>query len=102
MLLDKDPGGNTPADLLNATGILADNIRTTGYGEVGDPAQGGLFRPHATLNWFELGTNVETANVAAPEPSELDGAYTALGVYLLGPFGTCPQRIALFSCKPAA
>ncbi len=55
----RDPAGNRVAGLLDAAGILGDNVRRTGDAEVGDPRAGGLFRPHDTLNWFEPGTVID-------------------------------------------
>lgn len=94
LLLEKDPGGNTVEDLIEAEGVLGDNIRSTGFAEVGDPAKGGLFRPHVTLNWFEIGTEVHEHDSILPKLDTLAGTYTHLGVYLLGPYGTCAQRLA--------
>jgi len=96
LLLEKDPGGNTVSELLDAEGVLGENIRATGFAEVGDPAQGGLFRPHVTLNWFKIGTEVDENDSALPALETLNGDYTHLGVYLLGPYGTCAQRLAAY------
>ncbi len=95
LLLERDPGGNSVSQLLQADGVLGKNIRETGYAEVGDPREGGLFRPHATLNWFERGTKIELPNEQLPPIDTLSGAYKALAVYTLGPNGTCPQRLWL-------
>jgi hypothetical protein len=96
LLLEKDPGGNTVSDLLQADGVLGENIRATGFGEVGDPAQGGLFRPHVTLNWFKIGTQADVNDPVLPALETLHGSYTHLGIYLLGPYGTCAQRLAAY------
>lgn len=29
-----------------------------------------------------------------PPPSHFDGRFAALGIFLLGPYGTCAQRLA--------
>lgn len=99
LLLEHDPAGNVVQDLLPRKDALGKNIRHTGYGEVGDPQHGGLFRPHVTLNWFELGTYIAVNNEALPSPETFHGRYPQLGVYILGPYGTCPQRIAQYSCR---
>lgn len=97
LTLERDPAGHEVTAMLQNTDILGENLRMTGYGEVGDPRNGGLFRPHVTLNWFELGTDIsDTTNL--PPIDELNGKYPKLGVYLLGPYGTCPQRIAQYEC----
>lgn len=101
LFLERDPAGNTIAELLQSEGIFGENLRQTGYAEVGDPRQGGLFRPHATLNWFKLGTQVDENDRNLPAISNLEGSFPALGVYLLGPYGTCPQRLAQYALNNA-
>jgi hypothetical protein len=96
LIIERDPGGNVIADLLQSEGILGENLRRTGYGEVGDAKTGGLFRPHVTLNWFELGTEVDEQSLSLQSLATMSGTFPLLGVYLLGPHGTCPQRIALY------
>jgi hypothetical protein len=96
-LLERDPAGNPVASLLEAPGLLGDNIRRTGYAEVGDPRAGGLFRPHDTLNWLEPGTAVDVAREERDlDVAGLTGEYTALGMFTLGPYGTCPQLLARY------
>lgn len=94
LLLERDPAGNTVSALLADSGRLGENLRQTGYSEVGDPKQGGLFRPHVTLNWFKLGTVLRNIDSHVPAPENLHGRYPKLGAFLLGPHGTCPQRLA--------
>jgi hypothetical protein len=92
MLIDRDPAGNRLADLLADAGDLGANIRDTGYAEVG-----ALFRPHYTLNWFELGTHVDAgAMESVVSLAALSGACTALGLFALGPYGTCPQLLGRY------
>ncbi|MGH3169005.1 MAG: hypothetical protein ACRDN0_24380, partial [Trebonia sp.] len=92
LLLDRDPAGNRLGDLMAGAGQLGANIRDTGYAEVG-----GLFRPHDTLNWFEPGTRVNAgAMESMVDLATLSGAYTALGLFTLGPYGTCPQLLARY------
>jgi len=69
LLLERDPAGHPLSDRLNELGTAADNIRATGFDAVGDPAEGGLFHPHVTINWFELGTPVATNDAALPSLS---------------------------------
>lgn len=97
VLLERDPAGHEVQSLLQDKGVLGENIRRMGYAEVGDPASGGLFRPHVTLNWFKLGTAVDEVS-DLPALATLDGKFPKLGVYLLGPHGTCPQRLAQYPC----
>jgi hypothetical protein len=97
LLLERDPAGNPVARLLEAPGVLGDNIRRTGYAEVGDPRAGGLFRPHDTLNWLEPGTAVDVAREERGlDVAGLAGQYAALGMFTLGPYGTCPQLLARY------
>lgn len=95
LLLERDPAGNDMREFLQKTGRQSEDVRRTGYWEVGDPAQGGFFRPHATLNWFERGTaiDVEQEKEILSDIKTLSGHYEALGIYLLGPNGTCPQLL---------
>lgn len=94
LLLDRDPAGRPLSELIKVPGTPGDNIRRTGFDAVGDPAHGGLFHPHVTINWFERGTPLDPDSVDRPPISDFDGRFVALGVYLLGPYGTCPQRLA--------
>jgi len=94
LLLERDPAGRPLSDRIGEPGQAGDNIRRTGFDAVGDPAQGGLFYPHVTLNWFELGTSVELNATDWPSLSHFDGRFVALGIFLLGPYGTCAQRLA--------
>lgn len=95
LLLDRDPAGTRLGDLLTDAGALGANIRDTGYAEVGD-----LFRPHDTLNWFEPGTRVDAgAMESLVDLAALSGGYTALGLFALGPYGTCPQLLARYELE---
>ena len=94
LLLERDPAGRKLSELIDRQGTAGDNIRRTGFDAVGDPAQGGLFHPHVTINWFEPGTSVELNAPDWPRISDFNGRFVALGIYLLGPYGTCVQRLA--------
>lgn len=94
LLLERDPAGRPLSERIDEPGLAGDNIRQTGFDAVGDPAQGGLFYPHVTLNWFELGTSVELNTTEWPSLTYFDGRFVALGIFLLGPYGTCAQRLA--------
>jgi hypothetical protein len=82
------------SDLIDQPGTAGDNIRRTGFDAVGDPADGGLFHPHVTINWLRLGTSVNLDDPGWPPLSDFNGRFVALGIYLLGPYGTCAQRLA--------
>lgn len=94
LLLERDPAGRPVSERIDEPGAAGDNIRHVGFDAVGDPAHGGLFQPHVTINWFELGTPVEPGASDWPPLSHFDGTFVALGVFLLGPYGTCAQRLA--------
>jgi hypothetical protein len=94
LLLERDPAGRPLSKRIDEPGLAGDNIRRTGFDAVGDPAQGGLFYPHVTINWFEPGTSVELNAADWPSLSHFTGRFVALGIFLLGPYGTCAQRLA--------
>jgi hypothetical protein len=94
LLLERDPAGRPLSERIDETGLAGDKIRQTGFDAVGDPAQGGLFYPHVTINWFEPGTPVELNATGWPSLAHFDGRFAALGIFLLGPYGTCAQRLA--------
>jgi hypothetical protein len=58
LLLERS-AGHKLSELIDRPGTAGDNIRRTGFDAVGDPAQGGLFHPHVTINWFEPGTSMD-------------------------------------------
>ncbi len=92
ILLERDPAGNVVRELLSAPGVLGENIRRTGYAEVGE-----LFRPHDTLNWFGPGTRVDASREdLSVDVRSLGGRYPALAVFALGPYGTCVQALARY------
>jgi hypothetical protein len=94
LLLERDPAGHKLSELIDRPGTAGDNIRRTGFDAVGDPAQGGLFHPHVTINWFEPGTSVDLNAPNWPRISDFTGRFVAFGIFLLGPYGTCVQRLA--------
>jgi hypothetical protein len=94
LTLERDPAGRLLTERVEESGAAGDNIRRTGFDAVGDPEQGGLFHPHVTLNWFEPGTSVELNAADWPTLSHFDGRFVALGIFFLGPYGTCVQRLA--------
>jgi hypothetical protein len=94
LLLERDPAGRLLSERIDESGLAGDNIRRTGFDAVGDPTHGGLFYPHVTLNWFEPGTPVELNATDWPPLLHFDGRFVALGIFLLGPYGTCAQRLA--------
>jgi hypothetical protein len=94
LLLERDPAGRRVKERIDESGVAGDNIRRMGFDAVGDPEHGGLFHPHVTLNWFEPGTSVERNAADWPPVSRFDGRFVALGIFVLGPYGTCAQRLA--------
>jgi hypothetical protein len=91
LLLERDPAGHRLADLVKESGTRGDNIRSTGFDAVGDPAKGGMFRPHVTIGWFAIGTSLAMNAPDWPPIAAFDGRFDALGIFALGPYGTCAQ-----------
>jgi hypothetical protein len=94
LLRERDPSGHLLAELAQESGAVSDNIRATGFDAVGDPATGGTFIPHVSLDWFEPGTAVDLDRESLPPTSHFDGRFVSLGIHFLGPYGTCSQRLA--------
>lgn len=99
LLLEYDPAGHDMRELLQLPGPQGDDVRRTGYWEVGDPGKNGFFRPHTTLNWFRPNTVVDLSAAWLPPVNEMNGTYDALGMYILGPYGTCPQLLAAYELR---
>jgi hypothetical protein len=91
LLLERDPAGRRLLDLVTEPGTRGDNIRSTGFDAVGDPAKGGMFRPHVTISWLAIGTTVDMNASNWPPIAAFDGRFDALGIFALGPYGTCAQ-----------
>ncbi len=94
LFLERDPAGHSLSELIEKPGTAGDNIRRTGFDAVGDPTQGGLFHPHVTINVFEPGTSVALNAPDWPRILEFNGRFNAFGIFLLGPYGTCVQRLS--------
>lgn len=93
-LMERDPAGNRVEDLLRREDPVGRAVRDTGYAEAGT-----LFRPHYTLNWFvpgAIGDEDADALERDADPASLAGCCTALGMFALGPNGTCPQLLARY------
>lgn len=88
-LLQRDPSGAEVAELVHADDPLGTNMQKYGYAEVGP-----LFRPHDTLNWLKLGEMADVNTADLPDPQTVSGQYDAIGIFALGPHGTCPQLLA--------
>jgi hypothetical protein len=99
LLLERDPSGRPLGELIKRSGVIGDNIRGTGFDAVGDPAKGGTFVPHVTINWLRLGTSLQMNASDWPQLSDLNGHFTALGIFVLGPYGTCAQRLATLELR---
>lgn len=97
LLMDRDPAGHKLSDLARQSGTVGDNIRNTGFDAVGDPAKGGTFKPHVTINVFAPGTTIDLSSTDLPAIDEFSGSFDALGFYLMGPYGTCAQRLGKFN-----
>jgi hypothetical protein len=83
-LIEKDPAGND-LSLSRDAQVLA-----TGFNESYE-----AFRPHVTLNWFHQGSKIDTETAVDLSNLfvETSGVYDKLGLFVLGPQGTCPQLL---------
>lgn len=78
--------------MADATGVKLENLQKYGY-----PAVGELFRPHITLTKFP--TEIEPDLSVLPDPAVFDGMFTRIGLFEMGPNGTCIRKIAEFSLE---
>jgi hypothetical protein len=101
LLLERDPAGHWLADLVKEPGTRGDNIRSTGFDAVGDPAKGGMFRPHVTIGWFAIGTSLAMNAPDWPPIEAFNGSFDALGIFALGPYGTCAQCLRVLPLADA-
>jgi len=75
--------------MVDATGIKLENLQKYGYVSIGQ-----LFRPHITLT--RLKENVPEALNDLPDISLFSGAFDRIGLFEMGPNGTCIRKIAEF------
>jgi 2'-5' RNA ligase len=80
------------ARLKTAKGQDLENLKKYGYRGVGE-----AFRPHLTLARFVLEQELDTSTL--PQVSEFSGSFTHLGLFEMGPNGTCVRRIATFALQ---
>jgi hypothetical protein len=97
LFLQRDPSGGDMRRFLTQQDRQGDDVRATGYWEVGDARQGGFFRPHATINWLELGTPLDITDPLLPAVHHFSGQYDNVGLFVLGPQGSCPQLLRRYS-----
>ena len=76
-----------------ATGEVLHNLQRYGY-----QYTGALARPHITITRFVKETAVDIDTLPAPET--FNGSFSALGLFALGPHGTCVRKIAEFALCP--
>lgn len=75
--------------MTDATGLKLENLQKYGY-----PAIGELFRPHITLTKFPV--EIEPDLTVLPPATIFNGSFTRLGLFEMGPNGTCIRKIAEF------
>ena len=85
LLIEKAPDGL-------ALNTEDDNIRMYGFSEVHSK-----FKPHATLNWFDISDDPRAPLSKAPLPEYC--IFDSIGLFTLGPNGTIPQRLASFPLR---
>lgn len=83
LLIERDPAGEK-LDTSNAM------IRTTGFSQCD-----GMFSPHVTLNWFKIGSAIDTSSLQLlqAEICSFSGYFSQIAIFVLGPHGTCPQLL---------
>ena len=81
--------------MADATGLKLKNLQEYGY-----PAIGELFRPHITLTKFPV--EIEPDLTVLPSGAGFDGTFTRLGLFEMGPNGTCIRKIAEFNLSLGA
>lgn len=74
----------------DATGLKLENLQKYGY-----PAIGELFRPHITLTKFPV--EIEPDLTVLPPASVFDGTFSRIGLFEMGPNGTCIRKLAEFN-----
>jgi 2'-5' RNA ligase len=80
------------ARLKTSTGRELENLKKYGYRGIGDE-----FRPHITITRFEREQKFDTSDL--PAISEFSGSFTHLGLFEMGPNGTCVRQIATFALQ---
>ena len=85
LLIEKAPDGKA----LNKDD---ENIQMFGFSEVNSK-----FKPHVTLNWFDISDDQKPVCKA---PFLLQAfTFDSIGLFILGPNGTCAQRLASFPLR---
>jgi hypothetical protein len=59
-----------------------------------------LVTSRSSAEWVEPGMSVELNAPDRPTHSHLDGRFVALGIFFLGPYGTCVKRLASLELAP--
>ncbi|WP_163795808.1 hypothetical protein [Mycolicibacterium sediminis] len=105
-LRERGPGGENLADLLAAADprdpAQVRQLREYGYDAVSDDRDD-RFDPHVTLTW-PRDESVRVDLSGLPEPSAFDGHLDEIGLYEMGPNGTCTKCRgiwALAATRPA-
>ncbi len=78
------------AKMVDAEGLKLENLQKYGYPSVGE-----LFRPHITLTKFPV--EIEPNLTVLPSPEIFTGAFSRIGLFEMGPNGTCIRKIAEFN-----
>jgi hypothetical protein len=87
-LRECDPVGRLIASWLPTTaGEIRANLDAYGYDEIG-----GFFRPHITFTRF-LDRSAPLDSTLLPDLLEFSGVFDRLGLYEMGPHGTCTRAV---------
>lgn len=75
--------------MTDATGLKLENLQKYGYPSIGE-----LFRPHITLTKFPAEIEPDLSTLVPA--TEFTGEFDRLGLFEMGPNGTCIRKIAEF------
>ncbi len=90
--LDFYPPGYTKEELeKQLTGNALEQLYKYGYPEIGED-----YRPHMTFTRLTQSAIATTIDTKLPPITEFSGIYPRLGLYVMGPNGTCVEKIAVF------
>ena len=87
LLIEKAPDGKA----LNKDD---ETIQMYGFSEVNSK-----FKPHTTLNWFDISDHGDQKPVCKAPFLHQAFTFDSIGLFILGPNGTCAQRLASFQLR---
>jgi hypothetical protein len=88
--LRADTSEKNKQKMISAAGLQLEYLQKYGYASIGE-----LFRPHLTFTKFPR--EIEPDLTLLTSPKKFTGEFTRLGLFEVGPHGTCIREIAEFS-----